>query len=266
MDDSSDSSDDSSLDDSSDSSDDSDDSQSYDDYGPDGAQDDNLDDEIEDTQTEGTGGYKSASSGGKSANKNREKGLNRPGAKSGDMTKKVTKAGEGGAGGMTLAERRELIQLREQMAELRYERYVDGVSKTLSEWAGGRFQFRESAKGAVRTGRIALSRSFAQEYRSFMLREGYRLNEGQRGGLNKLLELALTAAAVDLSTRGGSFDQEQRRTVRASDRAAGGEEQERDLEHEARRLADSEGKVLSDLSEKDRFKLFDRAAQLVGYR
>src|SRR5258707_2706962 len=131
MDDSSDSSDDSSLDDSSDSSDDSDDSQSYDDYGPDGAQDDNLDDEIEDTQTEGTGGYKSASSGGKSANKNRVKGLNRPGAKSGDMTKKVTKAGEGGAGGMTLAERRERIPLRRQMAELRYEPYVAGGSATL---------------------------------------------------------------------------------------------------------------------------------------
>lgn len=177
---------------------------------------------------------------------------------------------------MTFAElQAEVLRLRERDAEKTYRLYEHDVEAQLQRWARGEagvpgsIALSEGGKPAKgQRAPIALSRSFKEGYRALMLREGYKLSERQRNGITNLLTIALKDAVVDLSTRGSSFDQEARRTVRASERGgvAPSADQSDRLEEHVRRLAQSEGKVLSELSEPQRMALYSRAAEEIDYR
>lgn len=174
---------------------------------------------------------------------------------------------------MTLAERRmlaEMKQLREENAKIAYRLYETEVGKQLEEWKAGKtFTYRagmKDGKPVTRTGRLGFSRVFAERYKAFMLAEGFKLSEKQRGAFNDVIEAAL-GASVDLTARGSSYDQEARRTTTARDRRPGGSEDSEKLEETAQRMAlAEEGKPLEALEADKQMALYRRAAKEIGYR
>lgn len=189
------------------------------------------------------------------------------------------RVGNGDQGGsMTLAEQRALQdkvkRLEESHAEMAYQLYETEVGKTLSGWQAQTFQFKEGTRAdkdgkqvpVYRQGQIALSKVFREQYRGFMLHEGLRMGSAVRRKLNELLESAFTGV-VDLTARGGSFDQEGRLTRKAgnSRRPATAESSDA-LQQAAERLAQQRGKTLSEISsETELFAIYEEAERLVGY-
>jgi hypothetical protein len=171
---------------------------------------------------------------------------------------------------LTLTERAQFKQMREQLETVRYQLYETEVGKTLDGWAKQSFQFREGTKAGkpvAKSGRIALSKAFTESYRAFMLKEGVRLSEGQRRQVNGLIESALSTAVVDLSERAaGTFDQEERRTERRGGTRAPTVEQADRLTAAADRLAREEGKVLAELDGPATLALYERASREIDYR
>lgn len=157
----------------------------------------------------------------------------------------------------------EAKQLREEVAQLRFRLYEEGIEKTLAGWSKGSFQFKENAKGAPKTGHIALSKSFREAFRAYMRSEGVRLSEGQRAKLLGLVEVALSSAVVDLSERGSSYDPEGRMVGASRRRAAGDDDK---LQQVAERIALSEhNKPITALSEAQMFAVYQRASEEVRY-
>lgn len=175
-----------------------------------------------------------------------------------------------GRAGLTLTERQELVRLREQFAEVRYQLYEAKVGETLEGWSRQTFQFREGTKAGKpvsKTARIAISKAFKDAYRAFMLSEGITLSEAQRRKLNALVESALSTAVVDLSERAAAtFDQEDRRTERRGGGRAPSVESGDRLQAAAERLAREEGKTLAELDGPATLALYDRAAKEIDYR
>ena len=168
----------------------------------------------------------------------------------------------------------EVAQLREEVARMRYQLYEKEVGETLSGWKNQTFQFREGTRKdkdgkavpVMKSGRIALSKAFSDKYKAFMLTEAIRLSERQRTLLNDLVETALSTAIVDLSSRGSSFDQESRRTVRGGEKPGGADDSDR-LQDAAERMAlAEEGKPLTGLAYATQMALYERAAREIGYR
>lgn len=169
-------------------------------------------------------------------------------------------AAAGQGQGMTLAEQR---TLQRELAEARYALYEAANQRDITEWRRGHFLFKEHAKGAMKSGRIALSRSFVEGYLSFMRTEGVRLSETQRTKLKGLVELALSTATIDLSQRGASYDPEgrmqpARRTLAPASDA---------LQQAAERIALEEHRTrdLMTLDDATRFAVYERAAKAVKY-
>lgn len=163
---------------------------------------------------------------------------------------------------MTLAEQQHLLQ---ENARMRYQLYEAANEKILAEWSKGAFQFKENAKGAAKTGRIVLSRSFKEAYRAFMRTHGVRLSEETRHDFLALLEIGLSSAVVDLSERGSSYDGEGRMVSAASRRAAGDDDK---LEQEAQRIALAEhGKDIAALAGEPAkvLAIYERASRVVRY-
>ena len=143
-----------------------------------------------------------------------------------------------------------------QLAEMREQLYRRDVADTLAAWDKGKFQFSEAptASASAKSGgkalpMVALSKRFRERYAAFMLSEGAHLSTAARKSLNALVETALSAAVVDLSQRGASFDQERRRTIAGGVRG----EQARTLEGGAtldlaEKRAAAGGKRLSEMS------------------
>lgn len=159
----------------------------------------------------------------------------------------------------------EAKQLREEVAQLRFRLYEEGIEKTLAGWRKGSFQFRENAKGAPKTGRIALSKAFSEAFRAFMCGEGVRLAEGTRGKLLGLIEIALSSAVVDLSERGSSYDPEGRMVGAAHRRTAGDDDR---LQEVAERIALAEhGKPVAALTDEPAklLAIYERASKEVRY-
>lgn len=211
--------------------------------------------EEDDTPTEGTSGRASSKKVG------------------GHSTKTMSKKASEGDGGMTLREMQsELMRLREESAQAKYQLYEAAVDKTLEGWAKGhRMTLSEGGKPSKASGPVALSRTFREAYRYLMLKEAITLTERQRGGIRKLIELALHDAVVDLSTRGSSFDQESRRTLRSSNdprkRGPQSPAQSDALQEHAVRLSESRfNKPLEKLSEAEKLQVFTEAAEEVEYR
>lgn len=171
---------------------------------------------------------------------------------------------------LTLTERAQFKQMREQLETVRYQLYETEVGKTLDGWAKQSFQFREGTKAGkpvAKSGRIALSKAFTEAYRAFMLKEGVRLSEGQRRQVNGLIESALSTAVVDLSERAAAtFDQEERRTERRGGTRAPTVEQADRLTAAAERIAREEGKVLAELDGPATLALYERATKDIEYR
>ena len=180
---------------------------------------------------------------------------------------------------MTFAElEADYLALREDHARLAYNSYRTEVGSVLDGWAKGTFQFAEgvgTATRRTRTGEIALSKSFRDRYREFMLGEGVRLSEGQRHKVNALIEQALSTAVVDLTARGTSYDQESRRTRKARE-SLGGPERTDAATEKALQLAQEQGLIqpgvslsdahdqLSKLPQEKQHEIYSRAYKLVG--
>jgi hypothetical protein len=166
--------------------------------------------------------------------------------------------------GMTTRQLAEMKRLQEELATVRYTLYETQVGKTLDGWKAQTFQFRDSAKGAAKSGRIALTKVFADAYREFMLHDGITLTESRRTKLNELIELALSTAIVDLSERGSSYTQD----APGGGRAPGSGNASDRLQDHAEKLAAAEyaGKQLSELTEPQKMAIYDRAAREVGYK
>ena len=152
--------------------------------------------------------------------------------------------------GLTLTEARaEVKRLREQV-------YADSVNKRLNELRRATFVLLdEDGEEPETPTRFALSRSFRQEYKRFMLNEdaGMGLSEGQRAAVDALLKAALSTAAIvplGAPSRGEwapSPEEVGGRTVKASD-AKNGSHQIQRLEQEEERIVLSEYKTpLADL-------------------
>ncbi len=154
-------------------------------------------------------------------------------------------------------------KLREEVAQLRFRLYEEGIEKTLSGWRKGAFQFKENAKGAPKSGRITLSKGFSDAFRVFMRSEGVRLSEASRAKLLGLIEVALSSAVVDLSERGSSYDGEGR-MVAASRRAAGDDDK---LQQAAERIALAEhGTAITALNDPVKvLAIYERASKEVHY-
>lgn len=158
--------------------------------------------------------------------------------------------------------------LREQMeaqtrelAEMRYALYEGEVEKTIDGWRSRTFQFREGPKSGAKTGKIALTKVFAERYRSFMLKgAGLRLAETDRRALNELIESGLSSAIVDLSQRGTSFDQEARRTKTLGEATMGPADSDR-LEETAQRIVRERGKSFAEMSEAEVFNIYRQAEE-----
>lgn len=186
--------------------------------------------------------------------------------------------------GLTLRERRmaaQLAETRRQMAEMRYRLYETAVDRVLAGWDRQSFQFSviesrvKDPRGAIsrsgtalrRQGMIGLSRAAREAIREVMLSETvFRLSEGEREQIWRAFELAL-AGAVDLSARGGSFDQEERKTIRRGGPALSGIATEAALQEAAETLALSDyGKPLSRLTHEELVQVQLHAAEQSGYR
>lgn len=187
--------------------------------------------------------------------------------------------------GLTLRERRMAAQLaesRRQMAEMRYRLYETAVNRVLAGWDRQSFQFSvieshvKDSRGGMsggggatvrRQGTIGLSRAAREAIREVMLSETvFRLSEDEREQIWRAFELAL-AGAVDLSARGGSFDQEERKTIRRGGPALSGSATEAALQEAAETLALSDyGKPLSRLTHEELVQVQLHAAEQTGYR
>lgn len=180
--------------------------------------------------------------------------------------KASTKASErAGDAVISLAEAK---ALREELAQYRYRLREADVEKTIERWAHNTYRFRESAKGPIKRGKIAISKAFADAYREFKLRgAGLKLSESDDAKFDELMELGLSVAIVDLERRSpGSRDTEKRRTVRASEHAGGADGEVSEdvrLQERAEELAveEHEGKQLSELSYAQQMALYDKAAR-----
>lgn len=185
--------------------------------------------------------------------------------------------------GLTLRERRmaaQLTETRQQMAEMRYRLYETAVDRVLAGWDRQTFQFNviescmKDPRGGIsggatvrRQGMIGLSRAAREAIREVMLSETvFRLSESEREQVWRAFELAL-AGAVDLSARGGSFDQEERKTIRRGGPALSSSATEAALQEAAETLALSEyGKPLSRLTHEELVQVQLHAAEQTGYR
>ncbi len=160
---------------------------------------------------------------------------------------------------LTLAEAR---QMREEHQHLRFQLYERDVTERVRQLA-------------EKLGTSAPSKVFADAYKSFMLEDGFGMDEALRAKINKLCDLALRRGAVDLRSLGSSYDAEARRTIKASEQQAskrgGSTDQELELVDLATRMALSEkvlepGQQLTDISDTDkRARFLNRAAREVGY-
>lgn len=109
------------------------------------------------------------------------------------------------------------------------------------------------------------SRVFAAKLREWMVGDGYQLSEGKRSDVLELVKMALSEKAiVDTRKMGASYDQEARRTVRASDPTRQGTEDELLWLETAERIALSENKIqpgetLDVLSLAERERIMKRA-------
>lgn len=176
---------------------------------------------------------------------------------------------KGAKGGKKMSEGpRTATQLREaydtqaqQLAEMREQLYQRDVADTLKGWDEGKFQFSEAPKAekGAPLPMVALSKRFRDKYADFMLNEGARLSSGERKKLNALLETGLSAAIVDLSKKGASFDQEKRRTVRGSQSGSARKVVGEEVLDLAEKRAEQAGKRLSDLSYEERLRLMVEA-------
>ena len=273
-----------------------DDGEQYDDtpdYNPDTSSDYTMDDEPDPpeddeedvtddvlekgTPTEGTSG-RASSKTARGPGHSTKTMMPTPPAKGGKMSVKASE-GRGmrmdGNGSMTLAElQAEVVRLRERDVQNSYKLYTRDVDDTLAKWEKGqRITLSEkdgAGKRIAQQGRVALTPAFKRAYREYMLREGFKLSETHRSGVQQLIEQALSCAVVDLSTRGAAFDQETRRTLRDGNqpgkRGPGSAQQSVAVEQEVKRLAEAEGKTLSDLDGPQTYSLYMRAAEAVGYR
>lgn len=209
-----------------------------------------------------------------------------------------SKAGKGGKGGkgtkkasessyfdaedqesetVTLREQqlaRRLAETQRQMVEMKRKQYATEVRAILSGWDAGEYQFVESKiknpdAGTTRTrqARVALSRPAREAIGKFLLSERtFRMSEESREEICRLFELA-AKGAVDLSARGGSFDQEERRTIRSGGQPLDSDEQERALEEQVEVIALSEyRKPVSKLTHIELAEAQQKAAEIVGYR
>lgn len=188
--------------------------------------------------------------------------------------------------GLTLRERRMAAQLAEtqrRMAEMHYRLYETSVDRVLAGWDRQTFQFSviesrvrnprgdmSGGRGGAtvrRQGMIGLSRAAREAIREVMLSETvFRLPDGEREQIWRAFELAL-AGAVDLSARGGSFDQEERKTIRRGGPALSGPATEAALQEAAESLALGEyGKPLSRLTHEELVQVQLHAAEQTGYR
>ena len=174
----------------------------------------------------------------------------------------------GGKGSLRMVgearEAREMRLMREELAQVRFRLYESDVEKQLNEWSAGTFRLKESAKGSVRQGKVALTKVFKDAYRAYMLSDGLRLAERGRERLLALLSLALSNSVVELSARSaGSYDPDgklsgdarKRYTLDESDR----------MEREAERLALSEHNMSTEqLAKRDpaaMLAIYERAAR-----
>jgi hypothetical protein len=159
--------------------------------------------------------------------------------KRGKGGKKLSEAAAGdGAGALTLAERAELVRLREVVALRERELFEATIEKRLRSFRSAVFTL---AEGTEQAQQITFSKRFRDKYRAFALSEGVRLSEEARGAVDELLQLALSSAAVvPLTTPGGSFDMEARKTVRPVTDAKSGSHQTRKLDEACEEIALSE--------------------------
>ena len=191
-------------------------------------------------------------------------------------------------GPLTLAEAR---RLREEVAELRRDKYRAQVDRWLTGWDAGAFQFVESrtknpdAEGAKTKSRkvhVVLSRPARKAVEAYLLSErAFTMAEGERTDLLRLFE-TIAAGTVDLSVRGSSRDtdeaEEQKRVQSAAQARRKGIPQDEALQTAAEQVALERGLAFSELRAKsakgDRTaydKLFGEtgvypaAAKLIGY-
>ncbi len=189
--------------------------------------------------------------------------------------------------GLTLRERRmaaQLAETRRQMATMHYRLYETAVDRVLAGWDRQTFQFSviesrvRNPRGDLsgggrggatvrRQGMIGLSRAAREAIREVMLSEAvFRLSDDEREHIWRAFELAL-AGAVDLSARGGSFDPEERKTIRRGGPALSGPATEAALQEAAETLALGEyGKPLSRLTHEELVQVQLHAAEQTGYR
>lgn len=175
-------------------------------------------------------------------------------------------------GGKKMSESpRTAAQLREaydtqaqQLAEMREQLYRRDVADTLKGWDEGKFQFTDAPrpeKGAPLP-LVALSKRFRDQYSAFMLHEAAELPLATRKKLNALLETSLSAAIVDLSKKGASFDQEKRRTLSGGKAGVLARQLEGgDVVEQAQRLAEARGKKLAELSYGEQLALMNEASE-----
>ena len=167
----------------------------------------------------------------------------------------------------TLNER--LAAREHELEEMRFALYERDVTEKLDGWRGQTFQFKEGktrdGKPVMRQGKIAMSKTFADAYKAFMLSEAIRLPKATRVKLNELIEGALSTAIVDLSARGSAFDQESRRTLKSGERG-GMVEESAQIEEVAVRLLSEQGKTLAELTPAAQLALYERAEKEVRSR
>jgi hypothetical protein len=195
----------------------------------------------------------------------------------------VADEGDAAMDGLTLRERRmaaQLAETRHRMAQMHYRLYETAVDRVLAGWDRQSFQFSviesrvKDPRGGIaggtplrRQGMIGLSRAAREAIREVMLSETvFRLGEEEREQIWKAFELALSGA-VDLSSRGGSFDQEERKTIRRGGPALSGPAAETALQEAAEALALSDySKPLKRLTHEELVEVQLHAAEQTGYR
>lgn len=162
------------------------------------------------------------------------------------------------------ADHAEVLALREELRQVKYQLYEGEVGKILEGWQANEFQFSEG--GAKKAGRITTSKVFDDAYRAYMLSDGVRLSDTGRKKLNALIEKALSTGIVDLTQRGTSFDQESRRTVHKGGERGATFDEEVALEDEAERISLAEfHKPLAKLDFATQLEVRIRAEKQTGY-
>lgn len=179
---------------------------------------------------------------------------------------------------VTLREQRlaqRLAETNARLIEMERKTYAAEVKTILSGWDAGQYQFSESGiknpeagTARSRTARVALSRPAREAISKFLLSDrAFRMSEESRDEICRLFELA-AKGAVDLSVRGSSFDQEERKTIRlGGPRQSDASEQEQVLQEQVEAIALSEyRKPVSKLTHDELADAQQKAAEIVGYR